>query len=557
MTHSLHYKTLRPVLLVAISLGLSAALAAQNNAANDPLLRALQQEMQRSKAQLKLEQVAAPYYIDYRIFDIDQIEVHAAFGGIQANIATHLRFARVVVRVGDYRQDSFFGEDKGPDGRGAVTVVPLGDDIAAARHQIWLATDQAYKVAAEALSAKQAQLKQFTVDQPVDDFAHADPVQYVGPLVKLEADPKPWLTALRQATALYKTDPQVESCNASLHFQAVNRYFVTSEGTAIRDGQTYFYVHIDAATQASDGMRLERSKGYTVTALSQLPSQSEFQRTAEELIASLKAMRDAPMVTEEYRGPVLFSARAAATVFANLVGENVLGQKPPLGQPARTVGAFATSYKSRVLPDIFSVVDDPTLATIAGQPLLGSYQYDDEGVKAEKVTVIDQGKLANYVIGRTPIRDFPVSNGHGRARIPWNPPGPSLGNLIITTSIPLSAAGIKTKLLELCQQHDLPYCYYIDAADSHNTPNLLYRVWVKDGREELVRGAAFGDLDTRALRNDLVAAGDDLFAGNRLLNIPHSVVSPSILFDELEVKPDNKNRDKLPEYAPPPLTATQ
>lgn len=115
------------------------------------------------------------------------------------------------MRVGDYRQDSFFGEDKGPDGRGAVTVVPLGDDIAAVRHQIWLATDQAYKVAAEALSAKQAQLKQFTVDQPVDDFAHADPVRYVGPLVKLEADPQPWIAALRQATALYKTDPQVES----------------------------------------------------------------------------------------------------------------------------------------------------------------------------------------------------------------------------------------------------------------------------------------------------------------------------------------------------------
>ena len=82
-------------------------------------------------------------------------------------------------------------------------------------------------------------------------------------------------------------------------------------------------------------------------------------------------------------------------------------------------------------------------------------------------------------------------------------------------------------------------------------------MWVKDGHEELVRGAAFGDLDTRALRNDVVAAGNDPFVDNRLLNIPHSIVSPSILFDELEVKPANKNRDKLPEYAPPPLTSAQ
>ena len=434
-------------------------------------------------------------------------------------------------------------------------MVPLSDDIAAVRHQIWLATDQTYKVAAEALSAKQAQLKQFTVDQPVDDFAHADPVQYVGPLVKLEADPNPWIAALRQATALYKTDPQVESCNASLHFQAVNRYFVSSEGTAIRDGQTFYSVSLEASAQASDGMRLERSKGFTVTALSELPSQAEFQHTAEGLIASLKAMRDAPVVSEEYRGPVLFSARAAATVFANLVGENVLGRKPPLGEPSRTKGAFATSYQSRVLPDMISVVDDPTLTTIAGQPLLGFYKYDDDGVKAAKVTVIDHGKLVNYVIGRTPIRDFPTSNGHGRARrIPSNPSGPSLGNLIVTASDPLSPADLKKKLLEICKQRDLPYCYYVETADPLMAPNLLYRIWVKDGHEELVRGAAFGDLDTRALRNDVVAAGNDPFAGNRLLNIPHSIVSPSILFDELEVKPANKNREKLPEYPPPPLT---
>jgi len=527
-------------------------LAAQNSSTDDPLLIALQQEMQRSKAHLKLEQVAAPYYIDYRVFDIDQVEAHASFGGIQANVSSHFRYARIVVRLGDYRQDSFFGK-----GEGVATLVPLGDDIVAARQQIWLATDQAYKAAAEALSAKQAQLKQFTIDQPVDDFAHAEPVQYVGPLAKLGANPTPWIAALRQATALYKTDPLVESCSGGLYFQAVNRYFVTSEGTAIRDGRTFYHVQVEAATQASDGMRLENAKGYSVTDVSGLPSQSEFQRAAEAMVASLKVLRDAPVVSDEYRGPILFSSHAAATVIGNLVGENVLGLKPPLGQPARTKGAFATSYQSRVLPEILSVVDDPTLTTIAGQPLLGFYKYDDEGVKAEKVTVIDHGKLVSYVVGRTPIRDFPASNGHGRARMPSNPPGASLGNLIVTASNPVSPADLKKELLELCQKRDLPYGYYVEMTDPQSTPRLLYRVWVKDGHEELVRGAAFGDLDTRELRNDVVAGGNDLFVQNRLLNIPHSIVSPSILFDELEVKPANKNRDKLPEYAPPPLTATQ
>ena len=543
--------TLRLFVLVTI-LSTITSIAAQNNTTNDPLLVALQQEMQRSKAHLKLAQVAAPYYIDYRVFDIDQVEAHASFGGIQANTSSHFRYARIVVRVGDYRQDSFFGK-----GEGVTTLVPLGDDIVAARQQIWLATDQAYKAAAEALSAKQAQLKQFTIDQPVDDFAHAEPVQYVGPLAKLGTDPKPWVAALRQATALYKSDPLVESCNGGMFFQAVNRYFVTSEGTAIRDGRTFYHLQVEAATQASDGMRLDNGKGYSVTDASGLPSQSEFQRAAEAMVASLKLLRDAPVVSDEYRGPILFSSHAAATVFANLVGENVLGLKPPLGQPARTKGAFATSYQSRVLPDILSVVDDPTRSTIAGQPLLGFYSYDDEGVKAAKVTVIDHGKLVAYVIGRTPIRDFPASNGHGRARMPSNPPGASLGNLIVTASDPVSPADLKKQLLDLCQKRDLPYGYYVDTTDPQSAPRLLYRVWVKDGHEELVRGAAFGDLDTRALRSDVIAAGNDPFVQNRLLNIPHSIVSPSILFDELEVKPANKNRDKLPEYAPPPVTATR
>ena len=552
MRRAVPHTIIRLLVLVAILLGAASAFPSQPNSSNDPLLDALQQEMQRSKAHLKLEQVGTPYYIDYRVFDIDQVEVQAAFGGIQVNIKNHYRYARIVVRLGNYQQDSFFGK-----GEGAVTLVPLGDDILAVRQQIWLATDQAYKTAAEALSAKQAQLKQFTIDRPVDDFAHAEPVQYVGPLAKLGTDPDSWVASLRQATALYKSDPLVESCAASLYFQAVNRYFVTSEGTAIRDGRAVYHVQVEASTQAQDGMRLETGKGYTVATASGLPSQSTFQHDAEGLIASLQALRDAPVVTDEYRGPILFSSHAAATVMANLVGENVLGIKPPLGQPARTKGAFATSYQSRVLPDFLGVVDDPTLNTIAGEPLLGFYDYDDEGVKAEKVTVVDHGKLVNYVIGRTPIRDFPASNGHGRARVPTNPPGPSLGNLIVTVSNPLSPADLKKQLLELCQQRDLPYCYYVETTDPQSTPRLLYRVWVKDGHEELVRGAAFGDLDTRALRNDVVAAGSDPFVQDRLFNIPHSIVSPSILFDELEVKPANKNLDKLPEYPPPSVITTQ
>jgi hypothetical protein len=250
---------------------------------------------------------------------------------------------------------------------------------------------------------------------------------------------------------------------------------------------------------------------------------------------------------------VLFSADAASAIFADLVGENVLGRKAELGKNSRTTGLFAASYKTRVLPDFLSVVDDPTLSSYSGQALLGHYAIDDEGVPAQRVSLIEKGTLVNYVIGREPIRDFPASNGHGRARVPTNPPGPSLGNLIVTSAQPLSKEELKKKLIDLCQQRDLPYCYYVETFGPRLTPRLLYKVWTKDGHEELVRGAAFGDLDIRALRSDLIAAGDEPYIDNRMLNIPHSIAAPSVLFDELEVKRANQNKEKLPEYPAPAL----
>jgi predicted Zn-dependent protease len=272
-----------------------------------------------------------------------------------------------------------------------------------------------------------------------------------------------------------------------------------------------------------------------------------------KLLGTLKQLRDAPIADEEYRGPVLFSADSAATVFGDLVGENILGVKPDLGQPARTKGAFATSYKSRVLPDFLAVVDDPTLPSISGTSLMGKYDVDDEGVKAMPVSVIENGKLTNYLMGRAPIRDFPTSNGHGRARLPQGSPTPSLGTMIVRASESSSPQELKKKLIEICQQRELPFGYYVETMGPQRSPRLLYKIWVEDGREELVRGAVFGDLDTRSLRNDLIAAGNDVNVENHPLNIPYSIVTPSILFDELEVKRANANKDKLPDYPAPPL----
>ncbi len=524
------------------------AFAEQKNAdpKEDAVLSAMRAELERSKSQLKMEQVGAPYYIEYRVFDLDQYSVDTIFGASRGDVRTRLRFLRVVVRIGDYKQDSYFGQ-----GQGTLDYMPLDDDMLSLRHQLWLATDRAYKSAAESFTAKQAQLKQLTIDQPVDDFAHADPVQSIGPLVRLDFDPAPWKKTLEDASALYKNDPDIESFESNLKFNAVNRYFINSEGSVVRSGQTFYEMTVAATTQAADGMDLTRDTGYNVATMKELPSAADFMVRATKLAATLKELREAPVAEEEYRGPVLFAAHAATTVFSSLVGENILGIKPELGKNARTAGAFAASYKSRVLPDFLSIVSDPTLSTYDNQTLLGHYEIDDEGVPAQRVSVIEKGILVNYLVGREPIRDFPASNGHARAQIPAGNPSPHNSNLIVTSLQPTSNEDLKKKLIDLCQQRDLPYGYYVETFGPKLTPRLIYRVWTKDGHEELVRGASFGDLDIRALRSNLIAAGDTGHVDNHMLSIPHSIIAPALLFDELEVKRDNQNKDKLPEYPAP------
>src|SRR5579863_3526810 len=423
------------------------------SANDDPVLRAMQEELDRSKASLKLENIAAPYYIEYRVLDIDEYSAEAAFGALRGSVRSHIRYLRVAVRVGDYKQDGYFGQ-----GDGALNMLdfmPLDDDVLAMRHQLWLATDRAYRAAAQVLAAKQAQLKQLSIDQPVDDFSPADPVQSLGALAKLEVDPAPWNKMLQDASDGYKSDPQIEVSEANLSFQAVNQYFVNSEGTVVRSGRTLYQMHISAVAQAKEGMSLQRNNAFVVTSMKELPTADEFVGRARKIAGTLKDLREAPLVDEEYRGPVLFSADASATVFADLIGENVLGRRPELGKNARTTGAFATSYKSRVLPEFISVVADPTLASYHGQSLVGHYEIDDEGVPAQRVSLIEKGTLVNYLIGREPIRDFPKSNGHARSRMPSGLPTqipasplPHNSNLIVTSSDPLSKDALKSKFLD-------------------------------------------------------------------------------------------------------------
>lgn len=527
----------------------AAAMAAAHVAAKgDALLEALLTELDRSKAQLKMDGVQPPYYIEYRVSDVDDYSAEAAFGALRDTQRYRVRVIRAVVRIGDYKQDSYFGR-----GQGESSILPLDDDPIALRHQIWLATDDAYKSAVQALSEKQAALKQFSADpNPVDDFAKAPVVTAIEPTVSLKVDASAWKKTLEDVTNLYRQYPDVQSVNASVRFSAVNDYLINSEGTITRNGKNIYSVQLTSSAQAEDGMRLSRSPAWTVARSEELPTHDVLVAESKKMLDTVVALRKAPIVEEEYRGPVLFSSDAANDIVSSLIGANVVGRKPQLGKPNRTVGAFATSYKTRVLPNFVTVVDDPTMKDFQGKSLVGSYAVDSEGVKAQAVTVIDAGTLVNYLVGRQPLRDFPTSNGHGRAA-PGSFPSPSLGVLLLKGADAQGPDALKQRIQKIVSDQNMPFAYRVETMGG-NAPRLLYRVYASDGHEELVRGAVFNELDTRALRSDLIAIGNDPLVTNRTGGAANTVICPSLLFDELEVKRADTSKDKLPDYPAPPLT---
>ena len=530
----------------------ASAQSTRADAEKDPVLAAMLTELDRSMSQLQLPGFAKPFFIQYRISEVEDFSTKAAFGSSEGPSRARQRVARVTVRVGDYKTDSSGGR-----GDGAVELSVLDDDPIALRSTLWAATDQAYKSALAAYAQKQAELKEVQTPPQADDFSQEKPVIALGaPAAPLALDEAAWDQRVARASGLDRTDSSVnvtqrdiQSSSASFHARATTTWLVTSEGTIVRKCATEFEEAFAAGTQAADGMRLERSYSTAGTSLADLDTESVFNRHAADEIASLGDLRQAPLVEEEYHGPLLMSADAAASTLRALLASAVTATRPSLGTEARTNGVFASSYHARVLPDFLNVVDDPLLKSYDGKGLVGAYDIDDEGVPAQAVKLVDGGRLESYLIGRQPVRDFPQSNGHGRAGV-TGPPRSMISVLKITAENGLSSQELNKKLLDMAKDRGLSDVYYVETLGGERNPRLLYRV-TPDGKRSLVRGAVLADIDQRALRSSIEAAGQDLFVANYFGDTPTTVMAPALLFDDATVRRANQKNDKLPFYPPP------
>ncbi len=528
-----------------------AAQPTRADAEKDPVLKAMLTELDRSMSQLQLPGFAKPFFIQYRIEEVDNFETKAEFGASEGSGRLRQRVARVTVRVGDYKTDSSGGR-----GDGSIELAALDDDPIALRSALWQATDQAYKTALAAYAQKQAELKQVQTPPQADDFSQEKPTVSLAEPIALKLDESVWTERVARLSGLYRTDPSVsatqrdvEYAEGSFRARATTTWLVNSEGTIVRKSEAQYEEAFGAGTQAADGMSIDRSYSSTGTSVADLDTEAAFNKHAVDEIASLAELRKAPLVEEEYHGPLLMSADAATDTLHSLLAGAVVATRPALGTEARTNGPFASSYHARVLPDFMNVIDDPGLKMYDGKGLTGAYEVDDEGVPAQMVKLVDAGRLENYLIGRQPVRDFPRSNGHGRAGV-TGPARPSIGVLKISAENGLGEDELNKKFLEMGKDRGLASVYFVQTMGGPRTPRLLYRI-SSDGKRELVRGAVLDDVDERALRSSIEAAGKDLFVANFYGDVPTTVMAPALLFDDATVQRANAKNDKLPFYPPP------
>jgi TldD protein len=521
------------------------------SAESDPLLTAMKEELAREKELLVLPGMQRPYFMEYRLEDIRNYEAVANFGALTREGETHQRVVRVQVRIGDYATDSSSSR-----GDGALALAPGDDDPAALKYALWTATDEAYKAALRAYSAKQAALKSFQSPPTANDFTPAKPVVRVEPVVKLEIDKDEWKKRIIEASGLFLSAPEVKSfaqdvqfSSASVNGIVVNRYTVNTDGTVLRHGYSGYTDSINVSGQADDGMQLSRNNGSTATTGAGLESAAALHKRTIENLKSLEELRHAPVVeAEDYHGPVLFSGDAAADVISKLFVPNVEADRPDMGTTARTQGAYQSSLHTPVLPVFLTVVDDPGLKTFEGESLVGAYAVDDEGVPVEPVTIVDKGKLVDFLIGREPVKDFPESNGHGRAA-PGQAAHSRAGVIELKSSQELTAAQMRAKLMALAKQQGRDV-YEVETLGGELIPRLLYRV-SPDGTRTLVRGAAFDELDQRSLRSGVLAAGGKPYIAQSISPVPETTIAPEILFADIAVKRATEQQEKVPYYPPP------
>ena len=538
--------------------------------ADDPTLRALVDELARYQA-LQAGSLERPYHLEAAVVDLESVELQASFGALVRDGHGKHSTASVDVRVGtaqldnsNFRGGGFtFGSAHGLGGG-----VPRDADYDALRQALWLRLDDDYKQAVETLAHKRAYLETNLVPDRPADFGPAALQNVLLPRASLKVDRARWIHIAKATSAVFRDQPLVSTATASFEATSTNQALVTTDPVRTRFGEIHRTFFLTATAQAPDGMPLQVSYEASGRTDADLPKEAQLVHEAHELGKQLEALARAPVLPEDYSGPVLFTGRAAALFFLKAIAEPLSNPREPLGQPVE--GRLIERLGKHIASKLVTVRDDPTQKSWHGTPLMGWFPVDDDGVVPRPITLVKDGVLETYYMSRVPTQKVTATNGHSRAG------HGSAGNVFAESASPSSRAALKRQLIKLAKENDQEYGLLIEdfagrpgnqggfemffGGSSRGSdialpaPSVAYRVFL-DGHEELVRGAAFKSISFRALR-DIVAMGDDPSVLNTISNgQPVSSVAPSVLVKECELKKPNHDFEKPPAIPRPSVAA--
>ena len=538
----------------------SGTLAAQTT----PLVRILAEEMDRNFKILKEKADPPPYYISYAVTDVETTSVSASQGALQGSSAGHNRVLDVSVRVGTPQLDNY-RRLRGdlPQFTGGAPIV-LDDQPDAIKRRVWLETDRVYRLATQRLAnIKTNQQTKVAEDDKSGDFSPVTASTSTATVPALKFNKEEWQKKLRQWSADFGRKPNMLSSGMTVIAQREVKTMVSTEGVRLQHGRTFARLIFSVQAKAGDGMNLSSSEILDAEDVNRLPDEKVVRAVMKKVEDDLLALLRAPLV-DPFVGPAILSGRAAGVFFHEIFGHRIEGHRQRDESEGQT---FAKRVGEKILPDFLSVLSDPTRHSLNGVDLNGWYDFDDEGVKARPVSVVDKGVLRNFLMSRSPISGFLESNGHGR-REPGREVVPRQSNLIVESSNRVTEAQLRKLLIDEIKKQGKPYGLFFEQVTSGFTmtqrrglqafavmPQVVYRVY-PDGRpDELVRGADIVGTPLAAF-SKIAATSDKTeifngYCGAESGSVPVSAVSPALLVTEVEIQKKERSLDQPP-YLPAP-----
>jgi predicted Zn-dependent protease len=536
----------------------------------------MKQELTRSFAVLKTSPTPA-YFLSYQLTDNRAISVTSSFGALTSNSDYTTRLLDIDLRVGDYKLDSTHSLRREPNisfSGETQSLVPIEDDPEALAVALWIETDRHYRYALQRFDAvrTERQLKATsgseTLDEAGADFSKAPAEQYSETIAPFSFDQKKWEEKVRKYGQIFHDNPDFQSATITAQGEIETRRYVNSEGSEIRMSMPLYHLTIAASIRANDGEILPLHRDFMSFEPDGLPSDEVVFKAVKEVHDELLALQRAP-VAEPYTGPAILSGRASAVFFHEIFGHRIEGDRLKDESDAQT---FKNKIHESVLPDFISVYSDPTMRKLRGTDLVGYYPFDDEGVRAHRVVVVNHGVFQNFLLSRSPLTGFPESNAHGR-RQQGHHVVARQSNLIVEASHVVSHAELKKMLLARIKKSGSRYGLLIEDISGGFTftdrsspnafkviPTVVYQVYA-DGHEQLVRGLDM--IGTPLIAFSKIAAADDspgIFngvCGAESGYVPVSASAPGLLVDQIEIQRKPKPNNVKPILAAPQTGAVR